>query len=84
MSDFSDVYGLLFVGFVIVLLFLTCYKIVLNNESFINEQLESDYLASRFKTYLFEYNSSINYDKTFALPKFDVFNNKIIMVISYE
>ena len=84
MSDFSDAYGLLFIGLVIVLLFLTCYKIVLNNDSVIDNQLSSDYLACKFKTDLSEYNSSIVYNRTFAIPKFDVLKNKIKTVISYE
>jgi hypothetical protein len=84
MSDFSDAYGLLFVGLVIVLLFITCYKIVLSNDSFIKNQLESDYLASKFKSDLREYNSSANYSKTFALPRFNAFTNAIITVISCE
>ncbi|MDD4352984.1 MAG: hypothetical protein PHN56_00860 [Candidatus Nanoarchaeia archaeon] len=84
MSDFSDVYGLFFVGLVVVLLFITCYKIVFSNHAFIDEQLNSDYLASKFKTNLGQYNASIIYNKTFTLPKFDVFKNKIVTVISSE
>jgi hypothetical protein len=84
MSDFSEAYGLLFVGLVIVLLFLTCYKIVLSNDSFIKNQIESDYLASKFKADLKEYDFGIQYNKTFVLPKFNAFSNEIIMVISCE
>jgi hypothetical protein len=82
MSDFSDVYGLLFTGLVIALLFITCYKIVLSNDSIVKNQIESDYLASKFKTDLNPYNASINYTKTFALPKFNAFTNTIVMAIS--
>ncbi|MFA5333742.1 MAG: hypothetical protein WC376_04575 [Candidatus Nanoarchaeia archaeon] len=84
MSEFSEVYGLLFIGIAIALLFLACYKIILNNDSFIISQLGSDYLASMFKTELQEFNTSIEYDKTFALPRFDAFCNKISRVIVYE
>lgn len=84
MSDFSEAYGLFFVGLVIVLLFLTSYKIVENNHSLIENSLASDYLASKFKDDLKEYDSSMNYNRTFALPRFDAFKNSIIEVIIYE
>ncbi|MDD2678782.1 MAG: hypothetical protein PHT91_01015 [Candidatus Nanoarchaeia archaeon] len=84
MNDLSDAYGLLFTGLVIVFLFISCYKIILNSGEAISQQLSSDYLACNYKSDFGAFNLSADYSKTFALPKYNVFENKIVEVIIYE
>lgn len=84
MSDFAEVYGILFAGFALVMVFLSVYRVVSENNEIITLYLSSDYLASKFKGDLPKYSSSIEYNNTFAVPRFDPFTNEIFAVISSE
>jgi len=84
MSDFSEAYGMLFIGIVVVMLFLSCYKILEQKSQNVLMGLKSDYLASKFKKGFYESSNLGNNSATFAFPMLDFNRQKIIEAVIYE
>lgn len=83
MSDFSEAYGMLFIGMVVLMAFFACYEIILYKGEVFSRQLGINYLASNFKSDLEEYDGS-NYNASFVLPKLDFVSQEIVEVVSHD
>jgi hypothetical protein len=83
MSDFSEAYGMIFIGIIVLMAFFACYEIIIfRGEAFLR-QLDANYLASKFKADLEEYDGK-SYNNSFVLPKLDFDAQKIIEVASHD
>ncbi len=83
MSDFSEAYGMIFIGIVVLIAFFACYEIILYRGEAFLRHLNANYLASKFKADLGEYDGK-NYNNSFVLPKLDFAAQKIIEVVSHD
>jgi hypothetical protein len=83
MSDFSEAYGILFIGIVVLMAFFACYEVIIYKSEIFSRQLGANYLASMFKSDLAEYDGS-NYNNSFVLPKLDFVSQEIVEVVSHD